>query len=121
MLIKNLVGYFILIEYHLSHKRILYRHTELTENGETKFNQDIIFESVYYLEVPTKLENVKIYSGNQDDFSYVKSKCPFEIFFKYDKVYILEAGSKKHYIGAKNIKVNKNKLEPFNSGFEKEN
>ncbi len=93
-------GIFKLMDHSISHTQILYR-------GLTKANTniDILFTDVEYFEIPTNLENCKIYRGTKKDIDYVNTKYDGAGF---GSVFVVEEKKFKHFIVAVNVLIQEN-------------
>ena len=82
-------GIFKLMDHSISHTQILYR-------GLTKENSniDILFTDVEYFEIPTNIENCKIYRGTKIDIDYINTKYQRTGF---GNVFVIEEKKFKHF------------------------
>ncbi|WP_086597139.1 hypothetical protein [Hymenobacter crusticola] len=98
-------GHFNVIDFSFSHKILLIRNTEIVNEGP--FNTDLLFQSTYYLEIPTRFNGITIERGTLQDCDYLKSKCTSDSIINIDpaRIYILHSEEKKYYIGAWKLQI----------------
>ncbi len=109
-------GTFRILDYSISHKLLLLRSTEI-ENEEV-FNKDILFISVFYIEIKETLEGIILREGDIKDFKYVEKKYGNQLT-QLNKVFILESQGCRYYIGASAYRPSENNLLPSKSSIKK--
>ena len=109
----ELIGFFSILDYHISHRRMLVRSTETSEEGVR--NTDLLFDGVFYIEMPDKLDGVTIREGSEQEYEYVEGRCFFEVHRQFSKVFVLRSQEKDYYVGARGIEVSENDKPPLES------
>ena len=68
----------------------------------------------YYLELPTRLEDITIASGTASDCQYVRAKCSEEDapHVAPTNVFVLQTQERKYYIGAYKFELLTNTYDP---------
>jgi hypothetical protein len=84
-------------QYKVSHKGLTLRSSTSIEEGFE--HTDITFGGVFYMELPDYLENFALYEAGLQERAYIQSKY-FKNIRADKKIFVLEQGEKKYYIGA---------------------
>lgn len=114
----NLQGFFNLLDYNITHSRVLFRCSQTYESKG--YNTDLIFESVFFMEIPSHFQDVRIYEADEPTFNYIQDKCISEIYKEqHDNIFVLESCGKKYYIGCWRFLINETSLLPLESSIEK--
>lgn len=113
MELDELYGLFNVFDYRLSLKLLLLRATEVV--NEEPINTDILFQTVFFIEIPNQFDNIRIERGNDSDFNYVQDKCWFTLQKEFNNIFVLHTAGKRYYIGAANYQVNINNMIPLSS------
>lgn len=95
------------MDYSLNHHVLLLRNSKVV--GETFHNVDILFLGTYYVEIATKLEDLIIDQGTEQDLEYVRSRSSTQ--GPYTKVFVIHSKGAKYYIGAGQIEIQENNLD----------
>ena len=109
----ELRGFFSILDYHISHRRMLIRSTETSEEGVQ--NTDLLFDGIFYIEMPDKLDVVTIREGSEQEYEYVESRCFFEVHRQFSKVFVLRSQGKDYYVGARSFEASENDMPPLES------
>lgn len=109
---ENLLeGRFVFFDYNISHKLLLLRNNDSHEFSGP--NIDLIFESVFYLEIPTSLQDILIYEASDDDVGRIEKRIGQKIDKEFGfKIYSIESNQGRFYIGCSRFIIEKNNL-PF--------
>jgi hypothetical protein len=110
----HLKGVFTVLDYNAAHKTLLLRNNGYYElNGP---NTDLVFASVFYLELPTRLYDVTIYEADGETLQEVEQKCADKINPNLgEKVFVLESAGRKFFIGCGQLQVKENHLDHLDS------
>ena len=106
-----------MLDYSISHKILLLRNNDSYESQGP--NTDLTFESVYFMDMPTSMEDIVLYEGDDEVFKQIEAKCVREIFRQYETVFVLESQGKKYYVGCWRYQIKQNNLNPLTSGLYK--
>lgn len=118
MIKQEFTGLFRFLDYRMSHKLLLIRGSEII--NEENINIDLIFDGVFYIEAPETFEDLTVYDAPDDiKITEVRDRISYQVNVPYEKIFILESGSNKYYIGARKLTTKKNKLPPLESSLEK--
>jgi hypothetical protein len=101
-------GQFHVMDYSLSHKILLLRATD----DVGLLNQDVFFISTIYMEIPTIINNMEIYTGSKEDIKHVAIRCG-ERSIKGYSVFVIISGNSKYYICAMRLEIKENNLDPL--------
>ncbi len=102
---------FQLLDYSLSHRKLIIRATVIDYETEDFYNIDITFISTDYIQVTTVLEGVEIYLGeNNTSITLANNE---EINLKANEHFVLISNKTTYFIGAKSIEITKNTLNPL--------
>lgn len=83
--------------YNISHKVLLLRNED---PERVKSNIDIIFEGVFYLEIPTRLNGIAISDGGARENAYVLNKFNGKIYPEYgQRVFVIKSEGFEYLIG----------------------
>lgn len=108
MHIMNFQGLFNIFDFNISHKVLLIRNTDPRRE---KINIDIIFYSVFYLDIPTLLIDFSIRDAREDETAYVMNKYNDKFYPEMgDKILVISTNEKKYYIGCNKFVVTENSL-----------
>ncbi len=106
-------GTFNMLDYIISHKVLLFRSLHLNENNK---NIDIIFEGVFYLELPTRIHGFQIYEADVNTFTEISNKHNEIIRPEFGKkIFSIQSDNKQYYIGCVRVMVKENTLDPLES------
>lgn len=107
------LGYFQVIDYSLSHSRLLVRVDEIA-NGVNQ-NTDIIFDSTFYVEMPMSFRDIEIRQGTEEECNYVLSRCNPEFIDSVSsgELFAVTTSNKTYFVGAQRMSVQINNLSPL--------
>lgn len=92
--------------YHVTHGEAIIRSVKTEEFGT---NIDIYFGDIQYIEIPTKLSELKLENANETDIVYLTEKTGNVV--RSQDVIVLFSGERRFYIIASIVKVMENTLE----------
>lgn len=106
-----LYGRFVFLDYNISHKLLLLRNNDSHEYSEP--NTDLIFESVFYIDLPTSLQDIRILEASDEEVERIEKKIGQTIHKEFGlKVYSIESSQSRFYVGCSRFIIKKNNL-PF--------
>lgn len=98
-----------MLDYNISHKVLLFRKNDSYQFSQP--NVDLIFESVFYMELPTSLENICIYEASNTLVQEVELKFGQTIYQHLGyKVYVIECNQNAYYVGCSRYILKENRL-----------
>ena len=103
----ELKGHFRIADYSLTHKVLLLRNN--TQIGETFHNVDILFGGTFYIEIATRLNDIVIEIGDEQDMEYIIPRSNGQAIL--GKVFIIHSGGIKYYVGAGQMEILENSLD----------
>jgi hypothetical protein len=107
---------FQLWEYQVSHGSLLIRSPKKSDQVE---NVDLKFFGVEYISVPRHLKEIFVSDVSNQEIQLLESILGKSI--TKNKVFVLESSTGRHMIVALTMKIEKNKLEIFESPFKNRN
>jgi hypothetical protein len=110
---KQFKGEFNVLDYNISHKVLLLRRHDLSLPME---NLDLIFESVFYMEIITRLNDIIIYQADIKTTDELQKRFSRIFYPQFGQVfYILESEGGKFIIGCGRYLVKENSLDYLES------
>lgn len=113
-MIANLKGMYNVLDFRLSHKLLLIRKSDIVKGKA--INNDILFQTVFYIEMPTRFEDMTLILGTSEDEKYLKDKLGSALSLNFQKVYVIQNDVTKYYVVASDVQLTENELPPLESG-----
>ena len=110
---KYLIGDYNLLDYNISHKVLLFRNKIDSESNQ---NVDLIFEAVFYLEVPTRLRNIVLFQADENTINVLLNKFNEKFYPEFGQtVFVIESENKQYFIGCNRYLIQENALDHLTS------
>ncbi len=105
---KRFIEEFNLLDYNTSHKVLLYRGQI---EKEIKQNIDLVFEGVFYIEAPTRLQGLILYEADEIFKKEILKKINGEIYPEFGQTFfVIESDNKRYIIGCNRFLIQENSL-----------
>ena len=105
---KRFIEEFNLLDYNISHKVLLYRGQI---KKEIKQNIDLIFEGVFYIEVPTRLHGLILYEADEILKEEILKKISEKFYPELGQTFfVIESDNKRYIIGCNRFLIQENSL-----------
>lgn len=101
-------------DFRVSHDQLLLRSPK---SASTPKNLDIAFVGVEYVELPTKMRDIKLCKAEVDEHKKIEQMLNKSV--PLDQVFILETAERRYVIVAAAVKVFENELDIFESSLER--
>lgn len=114
---KEFFGNYSILDYNVSHRVLLLRG-RLPDSKS--IHSDIIFEGVFYIEMPTQLEGFVLYMADDMITSQVIStryNYPFYPQFN-QAIYVLESEGKKYFVGCVRVLIKESNMNYMESSIK---
>ena len=97
-------GEFYLEKYSNSFKELEFVHSPYVTAVST---EKIIFQAVYFMEIPNYIVDPEIIEGNEEDRKLIEEKLKntYQIMWGIEKLFIIKTLGRKFYIGSGNCKI----------------
>ena len=111
----KLEGTFNALDYNISHKVLLFRNFDDSEKG----NIDLIFELVFYLQIPTRISDFILYEADEITKKTLQEEAFYGAPLQDPQTYfVIESGERKYYIGCWRFIIKKNRLLSLESSIK---
>ncbi|MBK6828713.1 MAG: hypothetical protein IPG86_18515 [Chitinophagaceae bacterium] len=113
---KYFKGSFKFLDYSISHKVLLLRNNDHVESTK---NVDLVFESVFYLEIPTTVKDFYLYTANEEMSKIFIEKYGGDYYPQFNQAfYILESNNRKYCIGCGRVLIEENEFDDLKSSIK---
>jgi hypothetical protein len=105
-----------MFDFSISHKVLLFRNEEPEREN---INIDIIFEGVFYLDIPTRLEGLSILEADDQEISNILAKYNDKFYPEFgEKIFVIKSDSNKYFIGCVRYLIKENSLPGLTSSIK---
>ncbi|GGG60513.1 hypothetical protein [Hymenobacter glacieicola] len=106
-------GRFKILDFSIAHKILLIRKEEVVNH---KFkNTDLLFAGTFFIELPTILDDISIFLGNEEDYEYLRGKMTEELILENlntSSIFCIKSCGLKYYVVADTLEINENDYDP---------
>ncbi|NOT52445.1 MAG: hypothetical protein HOP10_14340 [Chitinophagaceae bacterium] len=85
----------------------------LYRNNKGSGNIDLIFEGVFFIEVPTRIHDILLYEADKIQIEEVIKKYNDVFYPQFNKIYVINSDNKNYFIGCVRYLVQENSLFPL--------
>lgn len=105
---------FRLWDFRVSHDQLLLRSPK---NAETPKNLDVAFVGVEYIELPTRMRELRIEEPEVDD--HVRAEQALGRPVPHTQVFVIQTDDRRHIVVAAAVRFFENELDIFESSLER--